>query len=83
MLKTSLERRLLIAEDTQRELEFALTDAKATIERLEGDRRWLAEREQQEREEKEQLEKKWEDERVSLFAFVSQNLLHWSFWNSA
>ena len=74
MLKTSLERRLLIAEDTQRELECALTEAKATIERLESDRRWLAEREQQEREEKEKLEKKWVDERVGPFNLVSRNL---------
>ena len=74
MLKTSLERRLLIAEDSQRELECALTDAKVTIERLESDRRWLAEREQQEREEKEEREKKWEDERVGPFNFISRNL---------
>ncbi len=74
MLKTSLGRRLLIAEDSQRELECALTDAKVTIERLESDRRWLAEREQQEREEKEELEKKWEDERVGPFNFISRNL---------
>ncbi|KAF8340553.1 spindle assembly checkpoint component Mad1 [Cantharellus anzutake] len=63
MLKTSLERRLIIAEDTRRDLERSLSDAKATIERLEDDRRWLAEREQQERQEKEELEKKWEAER--------------------
>ena len=65
MLKSGLERRLLAAEETHRELERALTESKATIQRLESDRRWLAEREQQEREERERLESSWEAERVS------------------
>jgi mitotic spindle assembly checkpoint protein MAD1 len=65
MQKSGLERRLLAAEETQRELERALAESKATIQRLESDRRWLAEREQQERQERERLESSWEVERVS------------------
>lgn len=65
--KTSTERRLLAAEETQRELERELSQAKATIARLESDRRWLSEREEQEREEKQRLEDVWSTERVRTF----------------
>lgn len=64
--KTSIERRLLATEESQRELERELSQAKANIARLESDRRWLAEREQQEREERQSLEEAWNKERVSL-----------------
>lgn len=66
--KTSAERRLIAAEETQRELERELSQAKATISRLEADRRWLSEREQHEREERQQLESAWEAERVRELA---------------
>lgn len=66
MVKTSLERRLIAAEDSQRELERALAESKATIQRLESDRRWLSEREEREREERQRLESSWEQERVCL-----------------
>lgn len=64
--KTSIERRLLATEESQRELERELSQAKANIARLESDRRWLAEREQQEREERQSFEEAWNKERVSL-----------------
>ena len=67
MLKTGLERRLLAAEETQRELERVIADKDRVIERLESDRRWLAEREQTERSERESLEAAWETERVGGF----------------
>lgn len=75
MLKTGLERRLIAAEESQRELERALSDSKATIQRLESDRRWLAEREQQEREERQRLEASWEEERVSIGDLQSGKIL--------
>jgi mitotic spindle assembly checkpoint protein MAD1 len=64
MYKTSIERRLLAAEESERESERELSQAKANIARLESDRRWLAEREQQEREERQSLEEAWNKERV-------------------
>lgn len=47
------------------ELEAKLREKDATIQRLEGDRRWLAEREKEEREEKEQERSEREQEKVS------------------
>ena len=49
----SLERQLAAAQTTKLELESKLREKDLLIERLEGDRRWLAEREKEEREEKE------------------------------
>lgn len=65
MYRTSIERRLLATEESQRESERELSQARANIARLESDRRWLAEREQQEREERQSLEETWNKERVS------------------
>ena len=53
MAHASLEKRLAAAQTTKLELESKLREKDLLIERLEGDRRWLAEREKEEREEKE------------------------------
>ncbi|THH15458.1 hypothetical protein EW146_g5021 [Bondarzewia mesenterica] len=53
MAHASLERQLVAAQTAKMELELKLREKETTIERLEGDRRWLAEREKEEREEKE------------------------------
>ncbi|KAJ2980664.1 hypothetical protein NUW54_g10975 [Trametes sanguinea] len=55
MSQASLERQLAAAQAAKVELESKVRekDKDLVIERLEGDRRWLAEREQEEREEKE------------------------------
>ncbi|KDQ20863.1 hypothetical protein BOTBODRAFT_26885 [Botryobasidium botryosum FD-172 SS1] len=66
MAKTSLERRLLAAEDAKRELESLVKEKEITIDRLEGDRRWLAEREQEARDEKERSEADWAQEKSTL-----------------
>jgi len=73
--KTSIERRLLAAEESQRELERELSQAKANIARLESDRRWLAEREQQEKEERHTLEEAWNQERVGMHTFIRPMML--------
>lgn len=53
MTHASLERQLLSAQAAKTELENNLRKKEVYIEQLEGDRRFLAEREQTEREEKE------------------------------
>ncbi|KAI9065686.1 MAD-domain-containing protein [Trametes sanguinea] len=53
MSQASLERQLAAAQAAKVELESKVREKDLVIERLEGDRRWLAEREQEEREEKE------------------------------
>ncbi|KAH9938791.1 MAD-domain-containing protein [Epithele typhae] len=53
MAHTSLERQVAAAQTAKLELETKLREKEMLIERLEGDRRWLAEREKEEREEKE------------------------------
>ncbi|KIJ67419.1 hypothetical protein HYDPIDRAFT_84428 [Hydnomerulius pinastri MD-312] len=53
MAHTSLERQLLAAQASKTELENKLREKEVYIEQLERDRRFLAEREQAEREEKE------------------------------
>ncbi|KAI0776999.1 mitotic checkpoint protein-domain-containing protein [Trametes elegans] len=53
MSQASLERQLAAAQATKLELESKVREKELVIERLEGDRRWLAEREKEEREEKE------------------------------
>lgn len=53
MSHASLERQLLSAQAAKTELENKLRKQEVYIEQLEGDRRFLAEREQAEREEKE------------------------------
>ncbi|KAI0704400.1 spindle assembly checkpoint component Mad1 [Cerioporus squamosus] len=53
MAHASLERQLAAAQTAKLELETKLREKELLVERLEGDRRWLAEREKEEREEKE------------------------------
>ena len=52
MAHASLERQLAAAQTAKLELETKLREKELLVERLEGDRRWLAEREQEEKEEK-------------------------------
>ncbi|OAX36279.1 MAD-domain-containing protein [Rhizopogon vinicolor AM-OR11-026] len=63
MAHASLERQLLAAQATKLELETKLREKDVTIERLERDRRWLAEREEKEREEKLQEQSEREEEK--------------------
>ncbi|KAH9850439.1 hypothetical protein C2E23DRAFT_310671 [Lenzites betulinus] len=53
MSQALLERQLAAAQAAKLELESKVREKELAIERLEGDRRWLAEREKEEREEKE------------------------------
>ncbi|KAI0631745.1 MAD-domain-containing protein [Trametes polyzona] len=53
MSQAALERQLAAANVAKTELESKVREKELIIERLEGDRRWLAEREKEEREEKE------------------------------
>lgn len=64
MAHASLERQLLQARSEKVELEAKLRERDSTIERLEGDRRLLALREQSEREEKEQEQAGREKDKV-------------------
>lgn len=64
MAHASLERQLLQARSEKVELEAKLRERDSTIERLEGDRRLLALREQSEREEKEQEQMAREKDKV-------------------
>ena len=68
MAHASLERQLLQARSERVELEAKLRERDSTIERLEGDRRLLALREQSEREEKEQEQIAREKDKVRQFA---------------
>ncbi|KAI8976346.1 MAD-domain-containing protein [Trametes punicea] len=62
--QASLERQLAAAQAAKLELESKVREKDLVIERLEGDRRWLAEREKEEREEKErEREEHLEDKR--------------------
>jgi mitotic spindle assembly checkpoint protein MAD1 len=54
MSQSALERKLVAAELARGELQLRLRDAAASVDRLEADRRFLAEREAQETAEKEQ-----------------------------
>ncbi|KAJ7777883.1 spindle assembly checkpoint component Mad1 [Mycena maculata] len=53
MAHASLERQLVAAQTTKMELETKLREKEIFIEKLERDRRWFSDREQEEREEKE------------------------------
>lgn len=71
MAHASLERQLLAAQTAKLELENKLRDRDIQVERLEGDRRWLADREQEEREEKERDRQEWEEQKVQhRFALI-------------
>lgn len=64
MASKSLERRLLAAENAKQELEAALKEKEIAIERISQERRWLADREIEEREEKTRLSEEWATEKV-------------------
>ncbi|KAG1792783.1 spindle assembly checkpoint component Mad1 [Suillus plorans] len=68
MANASLERQLLAAQASKTELEAKLREKDTTVERLERDRRWFAEREEKEREEKlqEQSEREEEQRKADL-----------------
>jgi len=66
MTHASLERKLLSAQAAKTELENKLRQKEVYIEQLEGDRRFLAEREQAEREEKEKERKANTEDKVGV-----------------
>lgn len=66
MAQASLERQLVAAQTAKTDLEAKLREKEVLIDRLEGDRRWLAEREEKEREEKEHERAEREEAKVSL-----------------
>ncbi|TCD71053.1 coiled-coil domain-containing protein mad1 [Steccherinum ochraceum] len=63
MAHASLERQIAALQTSKSELETKLREKDVQIDRLEGDRRWLAEREQEEREEKERERNEREEEK--------------------
>ncbi|TFK35138.1 spindle assembly checkpoint component Mad1 [Crucibulum laeve] len=63
MAHANLERQLLAAQTTKMELETKLREKDLLIERLERDRRWFADREKQEREEKEKERAEHDEEK--------------------
>ncbi|TFY54359.1 hypothetical protein EVG20_g9734 [Dentipellis fragilis] len=63
MAHASLERQLVAAQTAKMDLESKLRERDVTIDRLEGDRRWLAEREKEEKEEKEKERAEREEEK--------------------
>lgn len=64
MSQASLERQLATAKAAKLELESKVREKELVIERLEGDRRWLAEREKEEREEKEREREEHQEYKV-------------------
>ena len=60
----NLERQLLAAKTAKVELETKLRERDHQVERLEHDRRWIADRETEERQEKERERTKHEEEKV-------------------
>ena len=75
MAHASLERQLLQARSEKVELEVKLRERDSAIERLEGDRRLLALREQSEREEKEQEQTARENDKVRQPATTGRDLI--------
>ncbi|KAF8873896.1 spindle assembly checkpoint component Mad1 [Infundibulicybe gibba] len=63
MSHANLERQLVTAQTNKLELETKLRDKEMLVERLERDRQWLADREAQEREEKERERAEYEEEK--------------------
>ncbi|GLB43068.1 putative mitotic checkpoint protein [Lyophyllum shimeji] len=64
----SLERQIVALKTAKIELETKLRERDSTIERLERDRRWLADREKAEREEKERERAECENEKAKFAA---------------
>ncbi|CAL1701807.1 unnamed protein product [Somion occarium] len=66
MTFASLERQVASLQTSKAELEAKIREKDAVIDRLEGDRRWLSDREKEEREEKERERKEREEEKRKL-----------------
>lgn len=64
MAYAHLERQLLASQTSKLELETKLREKDLLIERLERDRRWFADREKEEKDEKELERLEHEDEKV-------------------
>jgi mitotic spindle assembly checkpoint protein MAD1 len=61
----SIERELMHAKAVRSELEAKLREKEVAVERLERDRRWLADREKEESVARENAEREGEEEKVS------------------
>jgi len=66
MAHASLERQLAAAQSAKMELEAKFREKDLVIERLERDRRWFADRETEERNEKERERAEHEEDKVCL-----------------
>ena len=75
MAHAPLGRQLAAAQTNKLELESKLREQDLLIEKLEGDRRWLAEREKEEREEKEREREEHLEDKVRTIWFTSGHSL--------
>jgi mitotic spindle assembly checkpoint protein MAD1 len=73
LAQSSLERQLLSTKTAKMELESKLREKEMYIERLERDRRWLSDREAEEKAEKEKERLEREEEKVSIISFQPTN----------
>jgi hypothetical protein len=71
MATASLERQLLTAQTARAELESKLREKEVVIEKLERDRRWLAEREKTANEEKDQERAEYDESKASRGVDIS------------
>ena len=74
----SLERQLLAAQTARAEAEAKFRERQGYVERLEQDRRFLAEREQAEREEKESERTAHAEEKVRLLLLPTEFTIQWN-----
>ena len=72
MTQASFERQLLAAQTAKTELEAKLRERDATIERLESDRRFLAEKENDEREERDKEREMHEEQKVRKVIYLKR-----------
>jgi hypothetical protein len=68
MAKSTLDKKLILAQDAQRVSEERAIELQREVDRLESDRRFLAEREKEEREEKEAERVLFDEERVGVIS---------------
>jgi mitotic spindle assembly checkpoint protein MAD1 len=66
----SLERQLATSQSSKIELENKLREKSATVERLERERRWLADREKEQQDEREREQKEYAEEKQRLEATI-------------
>jgi mitotic spindle assembly checkpoint protein MAD1 len=66
MAHASLERQLVAAQKSHSQLETKLREKDMLIEKLERDRRFFSDREQEEREEKERERAEYEEQTVNI-----------------